>query len=183
MIRSFCSRFDFSTSGLFLPCVKTANRAKSEEGEPLFPRKWDSEFIDLPIEKALGPLTCLAQALPELGCAITFAVNQPAPAPTDRRRHLLTQLIVAAVGTLLSVVVHYTLPGSPGQSFFQSVSHLQGNGSQFAWMHFVVSYYTQVAVFLVMVLFAVYRRGPRAWIFAFLSGGAVPELFIFHWLK
>jgi integrase len=23
--------------------------AKSEEGEPLFPRKWDSEFIDLPI--------------------------------------------------------------------------------------------------------------------------------------
>jgi integrase len=25
--------------------------AKSEEGEPLFPRKWDSEFIDLPIVK------------------------------------------------------------------------------------------------------------------------------------
>jgi integrase len=28
---------------------KTVASAKSEEGEPLFPRKWDSEFIDLPI--------------------------------------------------------------------------------------------------------------------------------------
>jgi hypothetical protein len=50
-------------------------------------------------------------------------------------------------------------------------------------MHFAGSYHMQVAVFLAMVLFAVYSRGLRAWIFAFLSGGVFPELFIFHWLK
>jgi len=110
-------------------------------------------------------------------------MTQPAQAPTDRRRHLSNQLTIAAVGMVLSVIAHFTLPKSPGQSFFESLSHLQGNGPQFVWMHFVVSYYMQVAVFLGMVLFAVYSRGPRAWIFAFLSGGAVPELFIFHWLK
>jgi hypothetical protein len=120
---------------------------------------------------------------PKLRCAITFAMTQPAQAPTDRQRHLSNQLIIAAVGMVLSVIVHFTLPKSPGQSFFESLSHLQGNGPQFVWMHFIVSYYMQVAVFLGMVLFAVYSRGPRAWIFAFLSGGAVPELFIFHWLK
>jgi hypothetical protein len=106
-----------------------------------------------------------------------------AEAPTGHRRHLSNQLIIAAVGMVLSVIVHFTLPKSPGQSFFESLSHLQGNGSQFVWMHFVMSYYTRVAVFLGMVLFAIYSRGPRAWIFAFLSGGVVPELFIFHWLK
>jgi hypothetical protein len=110
-------------------------------------------------------------------------MTQPAPAPTDHRRHLSGQLTIAAVGAFLSVIAHFALPKSPGQYFFQSVSNLQGNGWQFAWMHFVVSYYMQVAVFLVMILFAVYRRGPRAWIFAFLSGGAVPELAIFRWLK
>lgn len=110
-------------------------------------------------------------------------MNQPEPAPADRQRHLSTQLTLAALGALLSVVVHFTLPKSPGQSFFESVSHLQGHGWPFAWMHFVVSYYMQLAVFLGMVLFAVYRRGPRAWVFAFFSGGAVPELLIFHWLK
>ena len=41
----------------------------------------------------------------------------------------------------------------------------------------------QVVVFLGLVFLAVYRRGPRAWIFALFAGGAIPELFIFHWLK
>ena len=110
-------------------------------------------------------------------------MTQPAQAPTDRRRHLSLQLIISAVGILLSVIVHFALPKSPGQSFFESLSHLRGNGPQFIWMRFILSYYMQVIVFLGMVLFAVHSRGPRAWIFAFLSGGAVPELFIFHWLK
>jgi hypothetical protein len=38
-------------------------------------------------------------------------------------------------------------------------------------------------VFLGMVLFAVYRRGPRGWIFALVAGGLVPELLVFHWMK
>ena len=50
-------------------------------------------------------------------------------------------------------------------------------------MHFLASYYVKVVLFFIAVLAAAYLRGPRAWIFAFISGAAVPELFIFHWLK
>lgn len=128
------------------------------------------------IEKSTCPVTAS-------WCAITLAMSQPATAPTDRRRPLSVQLTIAVVGALMALIAHFALPKSPGQSFFHLVSNLQGNGWQFAWMHFVASYYTQVTVFLVMVLFAVYRRGPRAWIFAFLSGSAVPDLFIFHFLR
>lgn len=107
---------------------------------------------------------------------------QSALAITDSRRHFAMQLTAAAVGAFLSVIAHFALPKSPGQSFFQSVSNLQGNGWQFTWMHFVGSYYMQIVVFFIMVLFAVYGRSLRARIFAFLSGGAVPVL-LFHWLK
>jgi hypothetical protein len=107
---------------------------------------------------------------------------QPAQAPTNRQP-LSIQLTIAALGALLSVIAHFVLPKSSGQSFFESVSTLQGNGPQFAWMHFLASYYMKVVIFFVAVLAAAYVRGPRAWIFAFIAGAAVPELFIFHWLK
>ena len=106
----------------------------------------------------------------------------PTKAPTDRQPPSI-QLTVAALGALLSVIAHFVLPKSPGQAFFESVSGLQGNGPQFAWMHFLASYYTKVALFFLALLAAAYLRGPRAWIFAFIAGAAIPELFIFHWLK
>lgn len=62
------------------------------------------------------------------------------------------------------------VPGIVGWSF--RLSHLLGN------------YYVQLAIFAVFVLLAVFRRKQRgAWIFAFLSGWAFPELFIFHWIR
>jgi hypothetical protein len=109
-------------------------------------------------------------------------VAQLTQAPTNHQP-LSIQLTVAALGALLSVIAHYFLPKSPGQSFFESVSALQVNGSQFAWMYFIVNYFMKVALLCIAVLAAAYLRGPRAWIFAFLSGAAVPELFIFQWLK
>jgi hypothetical protein len=108
---------------------------------------------------------------------------QASPAPTELRRHLSNRLIIAAVGAVLSVIVHFVVPKPPGQSFSELSSNLQGSGFALAWAHFVLSYYAQVIVFLGIVLLAVYRRGLPAWIFAFVAGGAVPELFIFHWLK
>jgi len=107
---------------------------------------------------------------------------EPTQAPTDRQP-LSRQLAIAALGATLSVIAHFVLSKSPGQSFFESVSTLQGNGPQFVWMHFLASYYAEVALFFIAVLAAAYLRGPRAWIFAFISGAAVPELFVFHWLK
>jgi hypothetical protein len=95
---------------------------------------------------------------------------------TERRR-LLTQLSIAGVGVLLSIVLHFVVPFSSARSL------PQGDGWQFVWMHFVQSYFMEVVVFLGMVLFAIYRRGPRGWIFALVAGGLVPELLVFHWMK
>jgi hypothetical protein len=116
-------------------------------------------------------------------CTTSSAMSDAAASPSDRRQHARTQLTIGAAGALLSIFAHLFLPKSPTQSFLESVSNLQGNGSQFAWMHFVLSYFMQVVVFVGMLLFAFYLRGPRARIFALIAGGAIPELFIFHWLK
>jgi hypothetical protein len=90
-----------------------------------------------------------------------------------QRRHVLTQLSIAAVGVLLAVVIHFVVPSSSARPL------PQGD----VWMHFVHSYFMDVIVFLGMVLFAIYRRGPRGWIFALVAGGMVPELLLFHWIK
>ena len=102
------------------------------------------------------------------------------------RRGAFTQSIVGAAGALLYSTMSLvwpkphprsvldpgpgSVPGIVGWSF--SLSHLLGN------------YYAQLAIFAVFVLLAVFRRKQRGpLIFAFLSGWAFPELFIFHWLR
>ena len=96
---------------------------------------------------------------------------------SNERLRLLTQLPIAGVGVLLSVVLHFVVPFSSARSV------PQGEGWQFVWMHCVQSYFMEVVVFVGMVLLAIYRRGPRGWIFALVAGGMVPELLVFHWMK
>ena len=99
-------------------------------------------------------------------------MTQLSPNSTGRRQ-ALTQLSIAGVGALLSVVLHFVVPLSPAQPL------PQGD----AWAHFVQSYFMNVVVFVAMVLFATYRRRPFGWLFAFVAGGMVPELLVFHWMK
>ena len=57
-------------------------------------------------------------------------------------------------------------------------------GWLFRLSHLLGNYYVQLAIFIVFVCLAVFRRKDRgAWIYAFLSGWAFPELVIFHWLR
>jgi hypothetical protein len=102
-------------------------------------------------------------------------------------RGTLRQTIVAALGAFLYILVQLAWPSSPAHSVFH-ISALEDRpgllGLQFRLAHLLGNYYLQLAALAIFVWLAVYRRNQRdAWIYAFLSGWAFPELVIFHWLR
>ena len=98
-------------------------------------------------------------------------------------RGTLIQIIAAAVGACLYIIVQLVWPNSPAHS-----GGLEGGsgllGLQFRLAHLLENYYFQLAALVVFICLAVRRRNQRdAWIYSFLSGWAFPELVIFHWLR
>jgi len=104
----------------------------------------------------------------------------------ESRRRAFTQFIVAAAGALLYATMSLVWPKPHPQSVLdRGPGNVPGIvGWSFRLSHLLGNYYVQLAMFIVFVYLAVFRRKDRAaWIYAFLSGWAFPELLIFHWLR
>jgi hypothetical protein len=105
----------------------------------------------------------------------------------ETRRGAFNQIIVAALGGLLYIIVQHVWPNPPADSVFHSGGLEDGSGLlglQFRLAHLLGNYYLQLAALIVFVCLAVRKRNQRdAWIYALLSGWAFPELVIFHWLR
>lgn len=102
------------------------------------------------------------------------------------RRGAFAQSIVGAAGALLYSTMSLVWPKPHPRSVLDpGPGRVPGIvGWSFRLSHLLGNYYVQLAIFAVFVLLAVFRRKQRgAWIFAFLSGWAFPELFIFHWIR
>jgi hypothetical protein len=104
----------------------------------------------------------------------------------ETRRGTFNQIIAAAVGGFLYIIIQHVWP-IPPRSVFQSGGPEDGSGFlglQFRLAHLLGNYYLRLAALVVFVCLAVRKRNQRdAWIYAFLSGWAFPELGIFHWLR
>src|SRR5256884_8177380 len=97
-----------------------------------------------------------------------------------------SRFIVGAAGALLYTTMSLVWPKPhPPSVLDPGPRNLLGNvGWLFRLSHLLGNYYVQLAIFIVFVCLAVFRRKDRgAWIYAFLSGWAFPELVIFHWLR
>jgi len=101
-------------------------------------------------------------------------------------RGAFTRFIVGAAGALLYTTMSLVWPKPhPPSVLDPGPRKLLGIvGWLFRLSHLLGNYYVQLAIFIVFVCLAVFRRKDRgAWIYAFLSGWAFPELVIFHWLR
>ena len=105
----------------------------------------------------------------------------------ETSRGTLIQIIAAAVGGFLYIILHLVLPKSPAHSVFDRGGLEDGSGLlglQFRLVHLLGNYYLQLAALVVFVCLAVRKRNQRdAWIYAFLSGWGFLGLVIFHWLR
>ena len=104
----------------------------------------------------------------------------------ESRRGAFTQFIAGAAGALLYATMSLVWPKPHPQSVLDpSPGNAPGVvGWSFRLSHLLGNYYVQLAILIIFVCLAVFRRKDRrAWIYAFLSGWAFPELVIFHWLR
>jgi hypothetical protein len=102
-------------------------------------------------------------------------------------RGTFNQIIAAAVGGFLYIILQLVWPNSLSHSVFHSGGLEDGSGLlglQFRLAHLLGNYYFRLAALVVFVCLAVRKRNERdAWIYASLAGWAFPELVIFHWLR
>ena len=113
-------------------------------------------------------------------------MSEPKQSTWESRRGTFTQFIVGALGAFLSVTISLVVPKPHAQSVLDP-GPLNSPGIV-GWLFRLSpsfwNYYVHLAIFIVFVCVAVFRRKDRGgWIYAFLSGWAFPELVIFHWLR
>jgi hypothetical protein len=113
-------------------------------------------------------------------------MSEPKQGTGESRRGDFTQFIVGAAGALLSVTLSLVWPKPHPQSVLDPgpVNSPGIVGWMFKLSPSSWNYYAQLAIFIVFVCLAVFRRKDRgAWTYAFISGWAFPEIVIFHWLR
>jgi hypothetical protein len=105
----------------------------------------------------------------------------------ETSRGTFVQLLAAAAGAILNIILRLVVPNPPAHSVFQSGGVEAGPGSLgflFKLTHWLGNYYFQLTVLAVFLFLAVTRRNQRdAWIYGFLSGWGFFALVIFHWTR